>query len=413
MVKCLTICVALLTVLPWSSVGSAREWTSSDGKYAVEADLVGVDGSKVRLKKKNGKIVSIPLQRLSREDRAYLSSLQRPETRHQSPTDAPELRNILTDKGLRLTRSGLSLVDEVKLGKQLRQTARLRKTLRHADRGLNTILQTQQKNNRSMDALTRVSVQLNTQLANVPENNVKLHNKLVGAINSNVGQMKLLRQQAKPIAEEVRRARQEMNDAREKYVQHILDMRALANTLQQQYQQAASDKKLQTLLKAANVFPDGSQSLTRSKSFRSALRQLEKLEDTVLTEEIPLRVTSGGTLYVTVVIDGQHTQEMVLDSGASLISLPQTVAQKCQVEVKPDDPTIVLELADGSRIEGKRVTIPTVRVGQFTAENVDCAVLGPEASGAEPLLGMSFLGRFQFQVDAQERTLSMFQVQTE
>ena len=58
------------------------------------------------------------------------------------------------------------------------------------------------------------------------------------------------------------------------------------------------------------------------------------------------------------------------------------------------------------------MTIPSVRVGKFTAENVECAVLGADAISAELLLGMSFLGNFKFEINAQKGTLTMVKVET-
>ena len=43
-------------------------------------------------------------------------------------------------------------------------------------------------------------------------------------------------------------------------------------------------------------------------------------------------------------------------------------------------------------------------------DNVECAVLGPEASMAEPLLGMSFLENFKFEIDAAAKKLNMVKV---
>jgi aspartyl protease family protein len=129
----------------------------------------------------------------------------------------------------------------------------------------------------------------------------------------------------------------------------------------------------------------------------------------VFAESIPLR-SEGGTMYASVVIDGKHTHEMVVDSGASIISLPAKLAGQCGIHVTSADPTIVLELADGRRIPGKLVKIKSVRVGRFTVENVECAVLGAEASNAEPLLGMSFLENFKFEIDAQGKTMTLVEV---
>ena len=56
------------------------------------------------------------------------------------------------------------------------------------------------------------------------------------------------------------------------------------------------------------------------------------------------------------------------------------------------------------------ITIPKLRVGEFEAEDVAAAVLQTTAPGAEPLLGMSFLENFRFEINAAERTLKMLRV---
>lgn len=50
---------------------SAREWSDSTGKYSVEAELVSADGNDVVLKKVDGQTVTVPLDRLSPEDRIF------------------------------------------------------------------------------------------------------------------------------------------------------------------------------------------------------------------------------------------------------------------------------------------------------------------------------------------------------
>ena len=50
-----------------------RTWNDSTGAFGVEAQLLGVDDGKVRLKKADGKTVAIPLDRLSKEDQDFLA----------------------------------------------------------------------------------------------------------------------------------------------------------------------------------------------------------------------------------------------------------------------------------------------------------------------------------------------------
>ncbi len=80
---------------------------------------------------------------------------------------------------------------------------------------------------------------------------------------------------------------------------------------------------------------------------------MESVEETVLTAAIPLRKAEGDSFYASVVINGEHVSEMIVDSGASLLVLPLKVAVKFGIEPTSQDPTIHLQLADGSVIEGK------------------------------------------------------------
>jgi hypothetical protein len=51
-----------------------RTWTSAGGKFTVEATLVDYSDDDVRLRKANGKTVTVPLEKISDEDVQFLSS---------------------------------------------------------------------------------------------------------------------------------------------------------------------------------------------------------------------------------------------------------------------------------------------------------------------------------------------------
>lgn len=51
-----------------------RTWEDVTGKFQIEAKLLGIEAEKVQLQKKDGSIVSVPLDKLSESDRAYLST---------------------------------------------------------------------------------------------------------------------------------------------------------------------------------------------------------------------------------------------------------------------------------------------------------------------------------------------------
>ena len=67
--------VVLLGGLP----AAAREWTDRSGTYRIEADLVSVREGKAYLERGDGKVITVPLERLSVLDLRHMASL--PECR--------------------------------------------------------------------------------------------------------------------------------------------------------------------------------------------------------------------------------------------------------------------------------------------------------------------------------------------
>ena len=57
----------------WSAeepnAGQARTWTNNSGKYKVDARFVDLENQAVRLKKQDGEIIVVPLQKRSDADR--------------------------------------------------------------------------------------------------------------------------------------------------------------------------------------------------------------------------------------------------------------------------------------------------------------------------------------------------------
>jgi len=55
-----------------------RRWRDSSGQYEIEASLERVLADGVQLRRKDGKLVTVPLARLSEDDRTYLQGLRQP-----------------------------------------------------------------------------------------------------------------------------------------------------------------------------------------------------------------------------------------------------------------------------------------------------------------------------------------------
>lgn len=81
------------------------------------------------------------------------------------------------------------------------------------------------------------------------------------------------------------------------------------------------------------------------------------------------------------------------------------------VYVLPDEQAVVrMQLADGNIIEGREVSLKTVRVGRFTLEEVRCVVLSKGLPDAPLILGGSFLNHFIVKLDPGARQLHLTEI---
>ena len=405
--------LALAVSLCASTAGYAepRTWTSADGRFSIEAELIEVGRTSVRLRRAGGAEITVPLQSLSEADRSFLAGVKRDQEPALDPVDAASAKALLEGRGVRVTSGGLALNDEVAFNRKLADATKARRAVFDATKQWKEMQKKEAGGLAAVAKLTEAHVQLNAQLATVPENNITLHNRLVGLINANIGQIDLMDKATKQIKEQVNSLRSKANQAREAYVQQILDLRTLASSITARYGQLASDPVVQKAVAQWSESQGKPMELAQTRTFTSSLSRLGTLEDTVLSESIELRKSSGDTHYVSVVINSEHTREMVLDSGASLVCLPSTMASDMGITVSSLNPKIVLVLADGRQIDAHLVQLKSVRVGKFTVEDVDCAVLSADATHAVPLLGMSFLGNFKFEVDSADGKLTMVKVE--
>lgn len=105
---------------------------------------------------------------------------------------------------------------------------------------------------------------------------------------------------------------------------------------------------------------------------------------------IVLTSNSGGHFVSLGQINGRSA-EMVVDTGATVVAMGTTQAQRLGVDFK-GGPPVQMSTANGV-IPGRRVKLAAVKVGDVTVREVDAVV----SSGSMPyvLLGNSFLTRFQ------------------
>ena len=96
----------------------------------------------------------------------------------------------------------------------------------------------------------------------------------------------------------------------------------------------------------------------------------------------------------------------ILDTGATFVSLKNSFAHKSSVKI--DQESIVrLHTANGI-VDGKRGRAQTIQLRSLLAEDVPIVVQagGDYGDGIDGLLGMSFLSRFNINIDAKTVRIS-------
>jgi aspartyl protease family protein len=152
------------------------------------------------------------------------------------------------------------------------------------------------------------------------------------------------------------------------------------------------------------VSVDGRGAVVEIDGKRETLEMGQHFETAAMTSgrtSVTLAQDSRGHFRTDAQVNGSHIRFMV-DTGATLISIPMAEAQRLGVEYAKGSPGYMV-LADGRRVAAYRVVLDSVTVGDITLFNVD-AVVTP--GSGEPLLGMSFLSRTEMRNDGQSLVLT-------
>jgi clan AA aspartic protease (TIGR02281 family) len=124
-------------------------------------------------------------------------------------------------------------------------------------------------------------------------------------------------------------------------------------------------------------------------------------------EEVFPVARQGSVVKLPVTINGVRGN-LILDTGATFVSLKSAFAQKAKLQVDQDS-TVRLHTANGVS-DGKRGRAATIQLRSLLAKDVPVVVQndgqGTYGEGIDGLLGMSFLSRFNLTIDTQAVRIS-------
>jgi clan AA aspartic protease (TIGR02281 family) len=323
----------------------------------------------------------------------------------------PNPEAALKSHGLKRSGSTVVLAAEADTQKKVNEAQRL-------FRQLSSALAQQQQFEQDVDGqrtmvqgLREERILRNQQLRTINPQDVIQHNQLVARINELNDQLQLVEGKAadsrfkQDIDKEVARRR-------EGFLQTILDLRQLVDKTSAEYAEIAQDDTIKQALAAlASKSKSSALKLGPSREFQANVKLLEKAEKSVLTELVELR-RKGGVYEVDVTFNGKVTVPLVFDTGASFTTISAELASRIDLRPQSSDRTVELHVADGGVIAAKLMTIPSMRVGKFTVDNVACAVMPPGKAEIPLLLGQSFHRHFTYKFTPESGQLVMSRIET-
>jgi clan AA aspartic protease (TIGR02281 family) len=309
--------------------------------------------------------------------------------------DSPTLPEDLSKHDLVRDGSTIVLADEQRIHDELAQLRPQLRKLNELQKKFQAAQDFESRREESITELKREHTQLTDALANLPAGDIARHNQIVVRIN----QIVALMNRSNPDEQDaIKAARSEYESARASVVKSLRTLLPRVEQLEKTYQTLAQDP---LVAKAIEDLPKGAAKATElgpGRDFKADSKDIRKLAKRLESGEILLRNEAGVRMVDVILNDDTHA-EFVLDTGAGMLCLPYDLAKKAGAEPTDADPDVQMKIANGDVVQGKLIKMKSVRVGQFEVTDVDCAVLPPFARGVEPLLGNSFLGQFEHQID--------------
>jgi aspartyl protease family protein len=239
---------------------------------------------------------------------------------------------------------------------------------------------------------------------------VARRNEVVLAYNGIGDQIRLLQsgQGADPDSRDKLAA--EVSRRREGFIQAVLDLRQLVDATTKAYAGIVDDPEVKRAIDELGRSSKTKPRLGPSSQFATNVKTLERIERSVMTDAVDVR-KQGGVFWVDATFNGKVVRPMVFDTGAGLTTIPSGLADEIGLKPSPSDPVVRCETADGTVVEARRMTIPTLRIGRFTVNDVDCAVMPSGKGNTAPLLGQSFRRHFTYKFTPESGHLMLSRVE--
>ncbi len=302
----------------------------------------------------------------------------------------------LIARGLSKKASYYVLPSEIEFSKRLPHARKTRGKLSEASKKQADFEDQKQQHRKNIREYVAERMRLANRLAST--GNVVKQNRLIARLNFLNEQIELYTAGGVYHDEEMHIAA-ELGRARQDFVTLVSELRAMVEKTDAEYTAMAANPGVQSALDELNKTSKRPLALGPRPNYARNLKQLAKMEQAIVTKSIKLHPAKG-VLWLDVSLNGRPAKRMVFDTGASMVTLPFEWAAELGLHTTENDPVAHLSVADGRTVRATRMTIDSVRVGDFEVRNVSCVVMPDGLTNVPPLLGQAFLRHFISRFDA-------------
>ncbi len=203
-----------------------------------------------------------------------------------------------------------------------------------------------------------------------------------------------------------------IDDARAAYIETMYTWVEKAKAVTDKYAELAKNEEVAQAIAVMAEQDKRKYKLGPSRRFASIQKELAKAAEEYQRGAVDLR-KEGNVMMIDVRINGKPIRSMILDTGASSMSLPYLFAKDLGIEPTEKDPIVKVQMADGELVDAWQIKLESVQVGEFVVKNVEALVLPESLHAAPALLGNSFLSNFTYEIDPERGKLILSRLKKE
>lgn len=143
---------------------------------------------------------------------------------------------------------------------------------------------------------------------------------------------------------------------------------------------------------------------------RKQTKERQKLEEERKPKDVTFEDENSGHIVVEALLNGKASVKLIVDTGASLVTLTHAVALKLGINPDEIKEHIELLVANGEKVQAKFFLLESIRVENVAADDVAAAIMPENVNNAgfkDGLCGMSFLGRFKLTIDQVKKKITL------